>query len=133
MKGGAKFDKIVAYHIWPFEKRNFSSWLKAPFIIRRSLPLRNSDKYYWVSFLYFLEFWMVFISYFPNFLWFPFLKFFRYFFQKWKCLFILEKSKCFFLYWTLLLSDLNLICLNHQHFGIFFLNNKNFNNSFPSS
>ena len=38
---------------------------------------------------------MVFVSYFPNFLWSPFLKFFRYFFQKCKCLFISEKSQCF--------------------------------------
>ena len=51
-----------------------------------------------VRFLYFLEFWMVFVSYFPNFLWSPFLKFFRYFFQKCKCLFISEKSQCFSLF-----------------------------------
>ena len=33
---------------------------------------------------------------------------------------------------TLLFSDLNLIWLNHQSFGIFFKNNKHFNNSFHS-
>ena len=57
-----------------------------------SLPIRNGDKSWWVRFLYFPEFWMVFVSYFPNFLWSPFLKFFKKFFKKCSCFFITEKS-----------------------------------------
>ena len=48
-----------------------------------------------ISYRYLLQFLMFFVSYFPNFLWSPFLKFFRYFFQEYKRLFISEKSQCF--------------------------------------
>ena len=47
-----------------------------------SLPIRNGVKSWWVRFLYFPDFWTDFVSYFPNFLWSPFLNFFVYFFQK---------------------------------------------------
>ena len=57
-----------------------------------SLPIRNGVKSWWVRFLYFPDFWMVFVSYFPNFLWSPFLKFFIYFFEKHKFIFITKKS-----------------------------------------
>ena len=50
---------------------------------------------------------MVFVSYFPNFLWSPFLKFFLYFFEKHKFIFITKKILIFLLITTLLLSDLN--------------------------
>ena len=33
----------------------------------QSLPIRNRDKSKWVRFLYFLDFWMVFVSYLSNF------------------------------------------------------------------
>ena len=60
-----------------------------------SLPIRNGVKSWWVRFLYFPDFWMVFVSYFPNFLWSPFLKFFLYFFEKHKFIFITKNLDIF--------------------------------------
>ena len=60
-----------------------------------SLPIRNGVKSWWVRFLYFPDFWMVFVSYFPNFLWSPFLIFFIYFFEKHKFIFIKKNLDIF--------------------------------------
>ena len=62
--------------------RNVSSKLTKPFNVRtyekefaittgytQSLSIRNVDKSWWVCFLYFPDFRIVIVSYFPNFLW----------------------------------------------------------------
>ena len=85
-----------------------------------SLPIRNGVKSLWVRFLYFPDFWMVFVSYFPNFLWSPFLIFFTYFFEKHKFIFITKKILIFLLITTLLLSDLNEFFCELSAFGHLF-------------
>ena len=72
---------------------------------------------------------MVFVSYFPKFLWSPFLIFF------FKCAnaSLFQKSPNVFLYLNItIVWSLNLIWLNHQPFGIFFESRKHFHNSFHS-
>ena len=85
-----------------------------------SLPIRNGDKFWWVRFLYFPVFWMVFVSYFPNFLWSPFLIFFIYFFEKHKFILITKKILIFLLITILLLSDLNEFFCELSAFGHLF-------------
>ena len=72
---------------------------------------------------------MVFVSYFPKFLWSPFLIFF------FKCAnaSLFQKSPNVFLYLNItIVWSLNLIWLNHQPFGIFFESRKHFHNVFHS-
>ena len=69
--------------------------LLQPSVLPHSLPIRNGVKSLWVRFLYFPDFWMVFVSYFPNFLWSPFLIFFIYFFEKHKFIFITKNLDIF--------------------------------------
>ena len=71
-----------------------------------SLPIRNGVKSWWVRFLYLPNFWMVFVSYFPNFLWSPFL-IFSYIFSKSISSSLWQKILIFLLITALLLSDLN--------------------------
>ena len=83
------------------------------FTYTHSIPMRNGVKSWWVCFLYFPDFWMVFVSYFPNFLWSPFLIFFTYFFEKHKFIFITKNLDIFTHLTALLLSDLNAFFFNY--------------------
>ena len=81
-----------------------------------SLPIRNGVKSWWVRFLYFPDFWMVFVSYFPNFLLSPFLKFFIYFYNN---IFITIFKEIFTHYYNIAIVWFECIFLNYQPFGIF--------------
>ena len=82
----------VCFDYWEF-LTNFLTWICDQYT--HSLSIRNGVKSWWVRFLYFPDFWMVFVSYFPNFLWSPFLKFFLYFFEKHKFIFITKNLDIF--------------------------------------
>ena len=82
----------------------------------QSLPIRKGDKFQWVRFLYFPDFWMVFISYLYNFLWFPFLKF-KYLFKRHKHPFLSYISNNF--------SNIAFVSFNYyQPFDIFLTEEK---------
>ena len=101
----------ITFHIWKsvdcyFSNKVYRGILRNSYVLTKtlkclctlythSLPIRNGVKSLWVRFLYFPDFWMVFVSYFPNFLWSPFLIFFIYFFEKHKFIFMTKNLDIF--------------------------------------
>ena len=88
-------------------------------IYTHSLPIRNGVKSWWVRFLYFPDFWMVFVSYFPNFLWSPFLNFFVYFFQKAQVHLYNKKNLNILTHYNIAIFWFECIFKNYQPFGTF--------------